>query len=304
MAKITKNIHFSNTYYDVDTSTLVNPIETENFIIVQSVDSQYFNRLNVSKHTQICDIELTYVPHGTLHLKANQITSVISKNQSHICFFNESHTLYSNKSCRFQNIAFNIKRDSPYYALFHEFLGLYAENRIIPKNSNIEKIMNSILMEFTHLENTLSPLYLDSLIAQLTIELYRAPRRAVYTLDGCINDNIPLSVVHYIDQNYTTIVTIEELTDVLNFSYNSIFKKFKAAYGISPKDYLRFKRMEHAAYLLTESGWTIAQISEKFGYISSHNFSRAFFNCTGKYPTEYQKAPFPLPSPFEKKIDD
>ncbi len=301
MAKITKDISFNNTYFDMRTDALINPIETDNFFIVQSVDSQYFNRLNVHRHTQICDIELTYVPHGTIYLKTNQMTSVALKNQSHICFLNETHKLYSNRSCRFQNIAFNIKPDSPYYSIFKKLPTLYAEDRILPKSPNIEKIMNSILMEFTHLEDTLSVLYLDALIAQLMIEIYRVPRHTAYAIENYVDNSIPLAVVHYIDKNYMTMVTIEELTNVLSFSYNSIFKKFKAAYGISPKSYLHFKRMEHAAYLLSQGKQTINEICESFGYISPHNFSRAFFNYTGKYPTEYQKAPFPLLSPFEKK---
>lgn len=86
-------------------------------------------------------------------------------------------------------------------------------------------------------------------------------------------------------------LSVGALAGVVNLSEPYFRKLFKAAYGISPKQYLLELRIRRAKQLLAEKSLTVTAISEACGFASVYHFCRAFKSKTGQTPTEYAKTP-------------
>lgn len=93
----------------------------------------------------------------------------------------------------------------------------------------------------------------------------------------------------YIDNNLENKITLKEIAAVAYMTetyFSSVFKKFN---GISPWEYITIKRVEKAVDLIKTTDMTKLEIAEKCGFSSSSNFYKAFFNITGKKPSNYVK---------------
>lgn len=92
----------------------------------------------------------------------------------------------------------------------------------------------------------------------------------------------------YIDNNLENKLTLKNISSVACMSqtyFSAIFKKYN---GIPPWEYITIKRVEKAIKLLRTTDMTKLEIAEKCGFSSSSNFYKAFFNVTGKTPTELE----------------
>lgn len=65
-------------------------------------------------------------------------------------------------------------------------------------------------------------------------------------------------------------------------------KMFKKYYGVPPMKYLADFRLNCAKELLSETGFSVFEISEKVGYSSLYSFSRAFKNSVGVSPQKFR----------------
>ena len=87
-----------------------------------------------------------------------------------------------------------------------------------------------------------------------------------------------------LDGHFTSVLSIDELSRQLGVSRSTLFRKFRDAYGVSPKEYQETARMERAKRLLVGSPGSIKQIATACGYEDSHYFSRAYRRAHGKSP--------------------
>jgi len=94
--------------------------------------------------------------------------------------------------------------------------------------------------------------------------------------------------VGYMEANYHTHLTVDELARQvgLDRSYFSIL--FKEHTGLSPHSYLNELRIKKACTLLDLGECSVATIAEKVGFEVS-GFSRIFKRITGMTPMEYKK---------------
>jgi AraC-like DNA-binding protein len=72
-------------------------------------------------------------------------------------------------------------------------------------------------------------------------------------------------------------------------SERHFFRRFKAATGFSPINWLRRERISFAQAKLLENGSSIKQIADEVGYNDVFFFSRDFKRHTGSCPSEYRK---------------
>ena len=104
----------------------------------------------------------------------------------------------------------------------------------------------------------------------------------------CYNSNEPMKNASVL-QNFLSVLTCGGSVCVsLQLCYKLkiplTFKKFN---GISPWEYITIKRVENAVELIKNTNMTKLEIAEKCGFSSSSNFYKAFFNITGKKPSDY-----------------
>lgn len=93
----------------------------------------------------------------------------------------------------------------------------------------------------------------------------------------------------FIDENYTRVISNEELCARLGCSQVSLISQFKAAVGLTPQKYITKKRLEHACQLLLSGDLTVAEIAYSCGYDDPLYFTRLFKKHKGFSPTEFIK---------------
>ena len=97
------------------------------------------------------------------------------------------------------------------------------------------------------------------------------------------------TVRHYIDEHYKENITLDTLSQLTHVSKYYMVHAFTKEYGISPINYMVFKRIEEAKHLLKNDDYNLALISRMLGFSSPSYFSQAFKKATGTTPNAYRK---------------
>jgi len=92
----------------------------------------------------------------------------------------------------------------------------------------------------------------------------------------------------HLRMHYSSRVTVDELTRTLGISQPYLYKVFRAAYGISPKQYLTRIRLDQAKRLLHESDMSISEVGAAVGMTDVLTFSRFFAAHAGVSPSDFR----------------
>ena len=92
-----------------------------------------------------------------------------------------------------------------------------------------------------------------------------------------------------IKKNFNEKYTLDDLAALCFISKFTLIKIFSQTMGASPIAYLNSIRLKNALYFLTETTYTIDEISQRIGFDNSFYFSRLFKKKYGISPTEYRK---------------
>lgn len=285
MKNIYKNensIVFKNEYLNFETGETLSPVETQNYTVIQIADSYYSSSFRIEKHRQKCDLEITYPLNTGLWCVDGRDKCKLNKYDAYISLKDDIHMLYSDKSCRFQTLAFNIKNDyglEMYYRIRDNLS--QSKNRYCP---GIAPVMAEVISEFLSYDEILGKNYLDSLITNILVKLLRN-KEDIKSVDILSADDLLPAIVNYIDTHFLEITSLEEISLGFGYSYNHICKTFAKRFGVSPKAYLTSKKMDHAGNLL-KKGKSIGIVSEILGFSSPYNFSRAFKKHFGVCPND------------------
>jgi AraC-like DNA-binding protein len=94
---------------------------------------------------------------------------------------------------------------------------------------------------------------------------------------------------HIVNKNLYEELSIEELAHLCNLSLSSFKRKFKEVFDDTPAAYIKHKRLEKAAQLLSFSEDRIIDICFECGFSSVDNFSKSFKQKYDLTPSEYRK---------------
>lgn len=92
----------------------------------------------------------------------------------------------------------------------------------------------------------------------------------------------------YMNKNYTQVVSVETLAASLGISPRHFVRRFKAATGDSPLQYLQRIRIEVAKLKLEKTSTSISEITQAVGYEDPNSFRKLFKKTTGLSPKEYR----------------
>ena len=112
---------------------------------------------------------------------------------------------------------------------------------------------------------------------------------AVFTGQHQHDDNEILRAQAYIEQNYSTNLTIDEVSALANTGKRNFIRRFKAATNCTPIEYLQRARIEGAKKALEDMDWQIDEIMAKTGYKDIKTFRMIFKRMTGLSPRDYRK---------------
>jgi transcriptional regulator GlxA family with amidase domain len=100
----------------------------------------------------------------------------------------------------------------------------------------------------------------------------------------------------FIDENFNQKITIEDLAQIVGYSYDHFRHLFKNKFGISPIFYVMSKRLDKARSLLRSSELSVTAISMECGFSNDPQFCNIFKMEFGESPLSYRRNSFPSQS--------
>ena len=92
----------------------------------------------------------------------------------------------------------------------------------------------------------------------------------------------------YLDNNTSTRITLDELSQVLHMDKSYLVNLFKRFYGETPIAYHQKIRVNKARNMLMYTNLSITQIAEATGFSSIHDFDRVFRKVNNATPSTYR----------------
>lgn len=127
-------------------------------------------------------------------------------------------------------------------------------------------------------------------------EVYFAVVQAVYRLTEMVRDNTlsagrsaPVRAsINYIQAHLHGSITLDQLAREAGISRSHLCRLFREETGESPSEYVLRRKLEEAASLLSESSYTVGEITGILGFASQSYFSACFKKRYGLTPYGYR----------------
>ncbi|MCF2531508.1 GlxA family transcriptional regulator [Yinghuangia soli] len=104
-------------------------------------------------------------------------------------------------------------------------------------------------------------------------------------------DPVVVAAQFWLEEHIGEPVTVTELARHLDMTPRTVERRFLAALGTGPRQYLRQVRMAQAELLLAESTVNISEVARLVGYQDVSAFYRAFGKVTGRRPGDLRRMP-------------
>lgn len=95
-------------------------------------------------------------------------------------------------------------------------------------------------------------------------------------------------IVEYVNENYTDIKRISDITELFGVSENYVFQVLRKNYGMTPKRYINSLRIKTACHRLKYSDKSVKSIADGCGFDTYEYFLNVFKKTVGCTPTEYR----------------
>jgi YesN/AraC family two-component response regulator len=102
------------------------------------------------------------------------------------------------------------------------------------------------------------------------------------------NNMVIYKIQKYINENYAENISLREISEKLNMSYNYLSYLFNNEMDMKFKDYLRRIRINKSIELLETSDYEINRIALDVGYANQSYFTKSFKKETGVTPKKYR----------------
>lgn len=282
-----KRFHFDNLYFDV-------PREYEYIILYQIGDLSSENGYEVPEHVQFC-YEISYISSGQGWFYINGREYKVKTGDIFINIPGEKHRIKSGDQFRYFYIGFNFKHANNENSLIH--IENMFKNITVPVISDKYDISIPFLNTLKELRNIreFSHLLIKSYINQILILTYRnhflnSENKYDFNNNYDNTKEIVYSAINYIDSNLLRIIELNQISEVLGYSYSYLSHIFKEETGLTLQSYISGKKLQLAIKLIKEGEKTITEISQMLHYQSIHSFSKAFKKSVGISPNDYRKS--------------
>lgn len=99
-----------------------------------------------------------------------------------------------------------------------------------------------------------------------------------------------IDVEHYISQNLTTDISLDDLARISNYSAYHFARSFKRYTGFSPYEYIILARINYAKNLLVTTDCSINEISRMINFSSCSRFIEKFKIINAITPLQYKNS--------------
>ncbi|TDW46394.1 transcriptional regulator GlxA family with amidase domain [Flavobacterium sp. 270] len=126
-------------------------------------------------------------------------------------------------------------------------------------------------------------------IFSIDLNRYKQSYFSTFRPNHLHNDNLVAMLQQKIENEYSTIVKLEEITKDIPTSARNMTRRFKQVTGIPPIEYLQNIRVESSKKYLEQTQLSISEIIEKTGYNDPKAFRKIFHKMVGMKPIEYRE---------------
>ena len=134
----------------------------------------------------------------------------------------------------------------------------------------------------------------ESLANILAVQLIRqmhAPRSLGRPRDGALDPGRLRAVVEDIEDHLDDGLTLARMAEVAHLSAYHFARRFKAATGLSPHQYVISRRIERArAFLEREPGLSLVEIAARIGFSDQSQFTHHFKRIVGATPGRFRRS--------------
>lgn len=102
-------------------------------------------------------------------------------------------------------------------------------------------------------------------------------------------DYVILKTTQYMEENYSSKITVDDLSKMVNMSTPNFFRYFKNVFNTSPMEYLKKIRITHATAMLSSTDKPISFIAQECGFFDQSHFTNVFKQSTNMKPKEFRQ---------------
>ena len=148
-------------------------------------------------------------------------------------------------------------------------------------SDSVLKVNNQFLMSLQNITD------LDDLCYKLqeTIDVFTD---CMFNYIPSKGNEIIKKAIRYISQNFSRNLTLDEVADHVHLNPSYFSTLFKQSTGSSFKEYLNMVRIEESKRLLSNTDYSIIDISLATGFEDQSYFSKVFKKYTGLTPKQYR----------------
>lgn len=157
--------------------------------------------------------------------------------------------------------------------------------RVIKASKRLQHLFDEVFASYERTEADMKPLVMSLKLWNLIIEVAQCVE-----VEGAKNQSDDVaSVLKYIDEHLEdgTQLGGEELADLAGLSRSRFQQKFRQEAGMTPSDYVNYRKIERAKELLAGGKYTVTHIAMRLGYDTSQGFARIFKRYTNKRPSDF-----------------
>jgi AraC-like DNA-binding protein len=170
----------------------------------------------------------------------------------------------------------------------HEWKLLFNQYHF-DNNNEVSELINKLIRVCSGNETTKN-IYADLNLKELMIRLVQSQHleqvKTSVTHHG--NQTRLQYVIHFIHENLTNKILINELCRKAYLSRNHFFKWFREQFGITPLEYINRERIKLAKQLLAHKQKNVSHVSALCGFTDVNYFVRIFKKLEGITPGVYQ----------------
>ena len=241
--------------------------------------------------------ELFFLREGALTLSAETAQYVLSREQCLLVPPNHYHnTVYSPDAVK-KSVFFTYEKvkSSEKDSLFAKFHAVFSARGFCkPENPlQIGELLDTVL-ENQAADRIGRSWRLQAAITQLMFCLYDSlekelPPAAEEPFSQSTYWVYKYAIDRLFDIHYMTDITLEQFSEKLFVSPQTVTRIISAAYGKSFNELKLELKMRNAKRMLRETALSVSQIGQRVGYSTARGFLAAFQRYEGCTPTEYRK---------------
>ncbi|WAJ38625.1 helix-turn-helix domain-containing protein [Pseudomonas sp. GOM7] len=125
--------------------------------------------------------------------------------------------------------------------------------------------------------------------AALVVERQRGLQTRFAPLLPTLGDSALAPLLQWLEEHHGEAIDLERLAQQAHCSPRTLLRRFKAATGLTPNDYLQRLRISRAQQALADSRQSVERIASAVGFADRATFAKRFKQLCGETPGAFRK---------------